>query len=110
MAKQKLKAKCSDMLDVLVQRAEQQLLEALPMLQAQGKTVTYNARHSDGSRHDYNGCTGSWGIVVRINQQGNVVYHDHDECWYRVSDICKDISSLCKCADIALQRAYGERE
>lgn len=110
MAKTRLKPKCNDLLELLVQRAAQQLQEALPLLQAQGKTVTYNARHSNGTRHDYHGCTGSWGIVVRLDQYGNVVYHDHDEYWYRVSDMCKDVASLCKCADIALERAYGERE
>lgn len=106
MAKTQLKPKCTDMLEQLAKRAEQQLREAFPLLEAQGRLHTYSARTSYGNQQHWDNCFGSYCIVLRFDENNELVYHDHAECWYPVR-WCKQFSDLAKCADHLLNVAYG---
>lgn len=109
MAKSKLTPKCKEMLEQLRERAELQLRAAYPALKAQGRLHTYTAQSSFGKQVSWNDCFSAYCTVLRIDESGNLVYHDHNECWYPLQ-WCKSIPDLCECADYLLNVANGNNQ
>lgn len=105
MANTRLHPKCSDVLEQLYQRAEQQLRAAFPLL-PQDRLVRFSALSSYGKTEYWDNCFGSHCIVLRFDENNELLYHDHAECWYPLR-WCKDIRSLVDCADYLLNIANG---
>lgn len=105
MAKIKLQTKCSDILEQLYARAEHQLRAAFPLL-PQDRLVRFSALSSFGITEYWDNCFGSFCIVLRFDENGDLLYHDHAECWYLLH-WCKDVKALVDCADHLLMVANG---
>lgn len=105
MAKIKLQAKCCDMLEQLYARAEQQLRAAFPLL-PQDRLVRFSALSSFGKTEYWDNCFGAYCIILRFDENDQLLYHDHAECWYPLH-WCKDVKALVDCADYLLKLANG---
>ncbi len=104
MAKSNLTPKCKDLLAQLRERAEQQLRAAYPALKAMDRLHSFSAVNSFGKRESWDGCFSSHCTVLRFTENGDLVYHDHNECWYPLQ-WCKNVCDLCDCADHLLKVA-----
>lgn len=105
MAKIKLQAKCSDILEQLYARAEQQLRAAFSLL-PQDRLVRFSALSSFGKTEYWDNCFGAYCIILRFDENDQLLYHDHAECWYPLH-WCKDVKALVDCADYLLQLTNG---
>lgn len=105
MAKIKLQTKCSDILEQLYARAEQQLCAAFPLL-PQDRLVRFSALSSYGKTEYWDNCFGAYCIILRFDESDQLLYHDHAECWYPLY-WCKDVKALVNCADFLLKLANG---
>lgn len=105
MAKIKLQAKCSDILELLYARAEQQLRAAFPLL-PQDRLVRFSALSSFGKTEYWDNCFGAYCIILRFDENDQLLYHDHAECWYPLH-WCKDVKALVDCANYLLKLANG---
>lgn len=105
MAKIKLQAKCSDILKQLYAHAEQQLRAAFPLL-PQDRLVRFSALSSFGKTEYWDNCFGAYCIILRFDENDQLLYHDHAECWYPLH-WCKDVKALVDCADYLLQLTNG---
>lgn len=103
MAKIKLQAKCSDILEQLYARAEQQLRAAFPLL-PQDRLVRFSALSSFNKTEYWDNCFGAYCITLRFDESDQLLYHDHAECWYPLH-WCKDVKALVDCADFLLKLA-----
>lgn len=105
MAKTQLQAKCADQLEQLYKRAEQQLRAAFPLL-PQDRFVRFSALSSYGKTEYWDNCFGAYCVILRFDENDQLLYHDHAECWYPLH-WCKDVKAVVDCADHLLNIANG---
>lgn len=109
MAKINIKPLCKDKFNSIVQRCEQQLLEAYPVLAQIGRTHSYTAINSENRQQQWQDCISSMGIVLRKNDRGRLVYHYKQETWLPI-EYCPDLKALCECADFLLGLALEHQK
>lgn len=105
MAITKLQAKCRDLKQRFILRAEQQIRAAYPHLH-ESRKVTFSAHDSFGKQQHWENCFGCYCVTLRIGENNELLYHDHAECWYPLH-WCKNICNLVDCADHLLYIANG---